>query len=59
MHTEGSYVTLSAFHQKYKTQNKLWYKYKFYTFVHQLLRKILSSDTVGYRDYSPIGYDNV
>lgn len=59
MHTEEAYVTLSAFHQIYKTQNKLWYKPTFYTFVHQMLRIIRSSDTATDRDYNPMGYDNM
>jgi len=59
MHTEEDYVTLSAFHQIYKTQNKIWYKSTFYTYVYQILRKICSSDTAADRDYSPMSYENV
>ena len=59
MHTEEAYVTLSTLHQIYKTQNKLWYKSTFYTFVHQMLRKIRCSDTAADKECSPMVYDNV
>jgi hypothetical protein len=59
MDTEETYVTLSAFDQIFKTQNKFWYKSIFYTFMHQMLRKIRSCDTATDRDYSLIGYDNM
>jgi hypothetical protein len=52
MQVEEVYLTLSAFHQIYKTQKKLWYKSIFYTFVHQMLRKIRSSDKADNKDYS-------